>query len=182
MICCLFFCNKIPRGILSRVHASWSFLINKYRLSSDESTGLPWLLCPVVCLLPGISRSLMWCLCWSPCTTSVPMCLSVDSRWCSLPWNLHNTAEHAQFSQLVLKPQAGLKTAKMIAEKKKSCYFPALYSVFTIHLSQRSSSIWQYQTQTHSHKCLPLQQPRQHHLPQLPSSVVVPLVVETSSE
>ena len=47
------------------------------------------------------------------------MCLSVDSRWCSLPWNLHNTAEHAQFSQLVLKPQAGLKTAKMIAEKKK---------------------------------------------------------------
>ena len=90
--------------------------------------------------------------------------------------------EHAQFSQLVFKPQAGLKTAKMIAEKKKLCYFPALYSVFTIHLSQRSSSIWQYQTQTHSHKCLPLQQPRQHHLPQLPSSVVVPLVVETSSE
>ena len=132
MICCLFFCNKIPRGILSRVHASWSFLINKYRLSSDESTGLPWLLCPVVCLLPGISRSLMWCLCWSPCTTSVPMCLSVDSRWCSLPWNLQATAEHAQFSQLVFKPQAGLKTAKMIAEKKKSCYFPALYSVFTL--------------------------------------------------
>ena len=36
--------------------------------------------------------------------------------------------------------------------------------------------------QTHSHKRLPLQQPRQHHLPQLPNSVVVPLVVETSSE
>ena len=184
MICCLFFCNKKPRGILSRVHASWSFLINKYRLSSDESTGLPWLLCPVVCLLPGISRSLMWCLCWSPLHH---FCSHVSQCWLSMVQLAMEPAGHGGTCTILtisLQTTSRSQDCKNDCWKKEVMLLPSFVQClyFTIHLSQRSSSIWQYQTQTHSHKCLPLQQPRQHHLPQLPSSVVVPLVVETSSE
>ena len=81
-----------------------------------------------------------------------------------------------------------LQTTSRSQHCKNNCWqgeimlLPEFYSVLTIHLSQRSSSIWQDQTQTHSHGCLPLQPPRQRHLQQLPNSVVTPRVVETNLE
>ena len=114
-------------------------------------------------------------------------CSHVSQCWLSMVQLAMEPARHGGTCTILT---IRLQTTSRSQDCKNDCWkeeimimlLPAFYSVFTIHLSQRSSNIWQYQTQTHSHKRLPLQQPRQHHLPQLPSSVVVPLVVETSSE
>ena len=99
---------KKPRGILLRVHESWSFLINKDRLSSDESTGLPCACCQ------GSAGA--WCDACAealapllfPCVSVLTLDGAACHGTCTTRRNMHNSHNSSSNHKQVSRPQKWL--------------------------------------------------------------------------
>ena len=177
MICCLFFCNKKNINNLEGffhecMHHGPSLSTNivSVLMSQPVSRGLSDLSC--ACCQGSAGA---WC---DACAEALaPLLFPCVSVWtldgaachgtCTTRRNMHNShnssSNHKQVSRL----------QKWLLKRRNNDNVTSQISTVSLQFICRKGV---------PHVSLPLQQPRQHHLPQLPSSVVVPLVVETSSE